>query len=115
MTSIRLGCTDCPIPVRALRHGYSRLLQVDVGPAQPARLAGSDAGEDHGHQQGAPDDSYIDLSDANNRAKFLANNIKADGSVPTGTPPPVFKWGAAAKWSTNRGTGGNPTVHGAVA
>jgi hypothetical protein len=62
------------------------------------------------------DDSYIDLSVSANRDKFLAANIGSDGSGPTGSQPLLCMYGDAATWNagTNRGSGGDFTMTGAV-
>lgn len=57
------------------------------------------------------DNSYIDLSVAANRRKFIDGNGKpvdlgSDGSSPTGVAPLVFLSGETASWHTNKGTGG---------
>lgn len=65
------------------------------------------------------DDAYLDLSVSANRDKFLAANIGADGSGPTGVQPLVYLTGNAAAWNSvsglNLGTGGAFTMTGEVA
>jgi len=63
--------------------------------------------------------TYIDLSDADERAKFRDSRGKpmhlgTDGSRPTGTAPEIFLSGATAGWETNDGTGGGFTENGAL-
>lgn len=53
--------------------------------------------------------TYIDLSDANNRALFYSAgpvDLGTNGQLPTGTSPEFFFSGDAASWNTNRGTAG---------
>lgn len=60
--------------------------------------------------------SYVVLTTPTDRDKFLAANINTNGSGPTGARPVVFMCGTKAVWNAavNRGTGGDPTLHGAV-
>jgi hypothetical protein len=60
---------------------------------------------------------YIDLSDPDNRRKFITDygtpaNLGKDGSVPTGVAPLVYMAGAVDDWATNKGTGGGFTTTG---
>jgi hypothetical protein len=66
---------------------------------------------------------YIDITIEANRRKFIGANGKPvslgdDGSIPTGTSPIVYfsvKQGdAATVFATNKGTGGNYTITGAL-
>lgn len=63
------------------------------------------------------DTSYVDLTDAAERAKFLkATGTPASlgnaGQRPTGAPPLIYLKGPASTWGTNYGTGGDFTVTG---
>ena len=67
---------------------------------------------------------YLDFSVTNNRRRFITSSLKpvylgADGSAPTGTAPAVYlHLGPAetvANFATNRGTGGDFTITGALA
>ncbi len=61
--------------------------------------------------------NLLDISDSTVRNRFTADNIATTtGSGPTGRQPQIFFTGDAATWNagTNRGTGGNFTVTGAV-
>jgi hypothetical protein len=62
--------------------------------------------------------TYIDLSQATNRNKFLNVDIPADlgttGQLPTGTTPRIYLAGTTATWHTNKGTGGGFTLTGAL-
>lgn len=64
------------------------------------------------------DDTYVDISSSTNRDKWLAENIGADGSGPTGSAPLVYATGDAAAWNDaggiNLGTGGAFVQQGAV-
>lgn len=65
------------------------------------------------------DDSYLDLSAAANRRKFIDASGKpvdlgSDGSTPTGSSPLMFFSGATASWHTNKGTGGGFSEVGAL-
>ena len=59
---------------------------------------------------------YLDLSQAANRAKFIADGSPVDlgtaGQLPTGNPPIVLLCGPASAFRVNRGTGGDFTVSG---
>jgi hypothetical protein len=62
---------------------------------------------------------YIDFSIAANRRKFIDAAGKpvflgADGSLPTGTAPILYLNGDSTDFQTNRGTGGDFTVNGAL-
>jgi hypothetical protein len=66
---------------------------------------------------------YLDFSVISNRRKFISPNGKpvalgADGSLPTGTAPIIYLHldpaEAVADFATNRGTGGNFTITGAL-
>jgi hypothetical protein len=66
---------------------------------------------------------YLDFTVASNRRRFIGSNLKpvdlgATGSKPTGTAPIVYfhlaDLEAPANFATNRGTGGNFTVTGAL-
>ncbi len=63
--------------------------------------------------------SYIDLSDAANRQKFLSANgvpmyLGPDGSRPLGKRPDIFLSGATDDWHTNKGAGGGFTENGTL-
>lgn len=63
--------------------------------------------------------SYLDLSNATNRAAFLANSyptyLGSDGSRPTGSQPLIcLNAASTASWNTNAGSGGGFTVTGAL-
>jgi len=63
--------------------------------------------------------TYIDLSDASNRRKFITAAgmpmyLGPDGSIPTGTAPDIFLSGDTANWHTNKGTGGGFTPQGST-
>lgn len=67
--------------------------------------------------------SYIDLAVESNRRKFISAilkpvNLGASGEFPTGAAPIVYLHlsdaEAAANFATNRGTGGNMTITGAL-
>jgi hypothetical protein len=67
--------------------------------------------------------TYIDISSAANRRKFIGADGKpvslgADGSAPTGTAPLVYqriaKGAAASTFATNLGSGGNFTITGSL-
>lgn len=63
--------------------------------------------------------SYLDLTVAANRRKFIkANgkpaNLGSDGSLPTGSQPLLYFRGPASSFSTNRGTGGAFSLTGAL-
>jgi hypothetical protein len=63
---------------------------------------------------------YFDFSVEANRRKFIhasggAVSLGADGSTPTGTAPIVYLRGPATGFETNRGSGGDFTVTGALA
>ena len=63
--------------------------------------------------------TYIDLSDATNRARFIDTRGKPvwlgdDGSRVTGQKPDIFLTGDTANWHTNKGTGGGFTENGAL-
>ena len=63
--------------------------------------------------------TYIDLSVAANRRKFINAsgnpvNHGTDGSGPTGTAPEIFLSGDTATWHTNDGSGGGFTENGAL-
>lgn len=66
----------------------------------------------------------MDLSVESNRRKFITSglcpvNLGTDGSTPTGTAPIIYfhldDGEAVANFATNRGTGGNFTITGALA
>lgn len=66
---------------------------------------------------------FLDFSNVYNRRKFISGGIKpvflgTDGSVPTGTAPIVYLHldpaEAPADFATNRGTGGNFSITGAL-
>lgn len=64
--------------------------------------------------------TYLDLSNSTNRAKFIDSNgypvdLGADGSTPTGTSPLIYLKNSASTFGTNAGTGGNFTVNGTLA
>ena len=63
--------------------------------------------------------TYIDLSNAANRAKFIdARNkpvsLGSTGARVTGSAPDIFLSGATNSWETNKGTGGGFTENGAL-
>lgn len=63
--------------------------------------------------------TYIDLTDADNRAKFRSTNgmpmyLGPDGSLPLGKKPDIFFSGETADWHTNKGSGGGFTENGAI-
>jgi hypothetical protein len=63
--------------------------------------------------------TYIDLSVAANRRKFIDASGKpvdlgSDGSTPTGSPPSIFLTNPLATWHTNAGSGGGFTENGAL-
>lgn len=63
--------------------------------------------------------TYIDLSIAANRRKFIDANgwpvdLGSDGSRATGSSPDIFLSGDTATWHTNDGTGGGFTENGAL-
>ena len=63
--------------------------------------------------------TYIDLSNAANRAKFVSTlvrpvNMGATGNIPTGSSPDVYLEGVLAGWATNKGTGGGFTTNGTL-
>ncbi len=63
--------------------------------------------------------TYIDLSVAANRRKFISAGgvpmfLGLDGSMITGIPPDIFLSGDTADWHTNKGTGGGLTENGAL-
>lgn len=63
--------------------------------------------------------TYVDLSDAANRAKFISSNgmpmyLGPDGSLPFGFAPDVFLSGNTDDWHLNKGTGGDFTENGAL-
>ena len=63
--------------------------------------------------------TYIDLSDADERAKFIdargkPMNLGTDGSRPLGVAPDIFLSGATTGWETNKATGGGFTENGAL-
>jgi len=63
--------------------------------------------------------TYIDLSDAANRAKFIDARGKpvhlgATGARVTGSPPDIFLSGDTATWHSNQGTGGGFTENGGL-
>jgi hypothetical protein len=64
--------------------------------------------------------TYIDLSVASNRRKFVGASaassvdLGSDGSNPTGAAPIVFLSGAVGSWHTNDGDGGGFTENGAL-
>ena len=66
---------------------------------------------------------YLDFSVTNNRRKFITSSLKpvylgADGAGPTGTAPAIYlhldPGETVADFATNRGTGGNFTITGAL-
>lgn len=64
-------------------------------------------------------DTYIDLSVAANREKFITSAVKpvylgANGQYPTGTSPEIYLTGATASWETNKGASGGFTENGAL-
>lgn len=64
--------------------------------------------------------TYIDLSQTLNRAKFrntftgLPMYLGPDGGIPAGTAARIFLSNPTSAWQTNKGTGGNFTVTGAL-
>ena len=69
------------------------------------------------------DASYLDITAAANRRKFIDGsgrpvNLGVDGSVPTGAAPLLYcsllTNSVAGDFATNRGTGGNMTVTGTL-
>ena len=59
--------------------------------------------------------TYIDLSVAANRRKFVSSKrlpvfLGANGEIPTGTSPWWYFGNPAASWATNLGTAGNPVA-----
>lgn len=65
------------------------------------------------------DDTYIDFSDAGNRAKFRTAGGKpvdlgADGSTPTGTAPVLYLRNEVPAFETNVGGGGGMTENGTL-
>jgi hypothetical protein len=63
------------------------------------------------------DDSYMDLSSATNRAKFITSggypvDLGTDGSTPTGSAPLVYFPFNADDYLDNKGTGGEFTEYG---
>ncbi|GKY89317.1 hypothetical protein STA1M1_31860 [Sinisalibacter aestuarii] len=63
--------------------------------------------------------TYIDLSNADNRRKFITASgdpvdLGSIGQYPTGTAPDIYMSGRATTWATNKGTGGGFTVNGAL-
>ena len=67
---------------------------------------------------------YLDFSVTNNRRKFITSSLKpvylgADGAGPTGTAPLIYfhldPSETVANFATNRGTGGDFTITGALA
>lgn len=65
------------------------------------------------------DTSFMDLSIAGNRAKFISGglpvNLGSTGQTPTGSSPLLYLKSAAAQFNTNSGTGGNFTITGSLA
>lgn len=66
------------------------------------------------------DNSYLDLSNATNRAKFIDAsgfpvNLGSSGQTPTGSSPKIYMKSAASVAGTNSGTGGDFTVTGTLA
>lgn len=61
------------------------------------------------------DTSFMDLSVAGNRAKFISAglpvNLGSAGQTPTGSSPLLYLKNAASTFNTNSGTGGNFTVN----
>ena len=61
---------------------------------------------------------WIDITSSANREKFAKNgrpvSLGADGSKPTGTAPLLYLKGPASSFNTNRGSGGDFTVTGAL-
>ena len=62
---------------------------------------------------------YLDLSDVNNRRKFIDAagkpvDLGSDGSTPTGTAPWCYLNNPFGSFQTNKGTGGNLTVTGSL-
>src|SRR5690606_13525306 len=60
---------------------------------------------------------YLDLSDEENRRKFITADLRPvdlgpSGDAPTGSAPLVYLGGAPESWHINLGTGGGFTVHG---
>jgi hypothetical protein len=62
--------------------------------------------------------TYLDLSVADNRAKFLSAgkpvSLGSDGSTPTSVAPLVYFNNPSASFQTNKGSGGDFTVTGAL-
>ncbi len=63
--------------------------------------------------------TYIDLSDADNRRKFISAAGEAvflgnNGELVTGDPPDIFLSGDTDSWHTNKGAGGGFTENGAL-
>jgi len=62
------------------------------------------------------EDTFIDITQASNRAKFISGgkpvNLGADGSIPTGASPLIYA--PDGDPSTNAGTGGNFTITGTL-
>jgi len=63
--------------------------------------------------------SYIDLADKSNRRKFISTTglpmyLGPDGSIPTGSKPAIFLTGDAVSFSSNQGSAGGFTEHGAL-
>lgn len=63
--------------------------------------------------------NYIDISQAENRAKFVSSSLDpvylgATGTLPTGSAPDVFLSGSFSSWHTNKGTAGGFTKNGAI-
>lgn len=63
--------------------------------------------------------TYLDISDADNRRKFITADKKPvrlgdTGDGPTGTAPTIFLSGDVSSWHTNKGTGGGFTEAGAL-
>ncbi len=64
-------------------------------------------------------DLYLDLSNVDNRRKFISVNrtpvdLGSNGQSPTGASPDIFLSGATGSWHTNKGTGGGMTLNGAL-
>lgn len=94
----------------------ANLLQGDPPPA--ARLLDADLADLYFNTV-----DYLDFSLVSNRRKFISAGLKpvylgTDGSVPTGSVPVVYQHladaEAAANFATNRGTGGNFAITGAL-
>jgi len=65
-------------------------------------------------------DTYLDLSDTQNRRKFIDASgnpvdLGTNGEGPLGAAPDVFLSGNIEDWHTNKGTGGGFTENGALA